>query len=462
MFRLRDDLSQLVKIMDRQTIESLIDGIDSTLGPEAGPEQVEEIAVELLSNLTYGTVSATASSGTSAHITPDEVIVHVRLSDCNSRLASTVVALGYDKLRRTTSNLPESFRDYFRKAELNVPKITLKVDGLGELLKGFSAAEMIKIVTTLEQAAIDGTFNRVQLLRLKAGKNDSASYLLPHLSDLLSACSMAEIDIEIGSKTVGLRAQDLLDVAKALMHSDDNESRMSSLTVSCNTSTESNSFALLRGDLRVDLSLSVWPQLEEARNDLPAGACYTDRYGVLGNVGLDLATRGLSILEQMISSDRMIVKEHRLGTVSLSLNKPNEGSSPAGIWAGLPVDASSTNGASRASAVLLRNGLLSKMSTTNGVQVVSDGLLVSNALKNEVGVSYDFPPAELAGFLVEAFADAVESGMSKRLRLVRIETSGDDDRSRLHTAGTIDRIEGMSGWTDEHFARGGAMIPPIG
>ncbi|GMQ81078.1 MAG: hypothetical protein BMS9Abin05_0508 [Rhodothermia bacterium] len=461
MFRVRDAASNFVDTMDRKTIERLVDGIDSALGPETGPTQIEEIAVDILSNLSFGSAATSESSGIRGHISPEEVVVHVRLSDCSSRLAATVVARGYDKLRRLTSQLPESFRDFFRKADLKVPNISLIVDGVAALLKGFSASDIIDIVTTLERAAIDSTFDRVQLLKLQAGKNDSASFLLPHLSDLLSACSLAEIDIEIGSREVGLRSQDLLDVARALMHADHHEDDRSLLTVSCNTSTESNPFALLRGDLRFDLSVSLWPQLEEARNDLPIGACYSDRYEILGHVGLDLAKKGRAILEKLVASSLEIEKEDSLGSVYLSLNTPGEGPSPAGIWAGLPVGVNSTSGASRASAILLRNGLLSKMSATNRVKVVSDGLPISNTLRNVVGVSSDLPPAELAGFLVEVFADAVESGMSKRLRIVRLGNSEDDEQSLLHTTGTIDRIDRTSGWSDEHFTRGGALIPPL-
>ena len=447
--------------MDRRTLERLVDGIDSALGPEAVPTRVEEIAVDMISNLASGQAVSFDQSNSLDNISPEEVIIHVRLSDCSSRLASTVVAHCYDKVRRRTSQISEGFRDFFRKADLNVPKLILHIDGAAELLKGFSSSDIIEIVTTIEQAAIDATFDRVQLLRLRAGKNDSASWLLPHLPDLLSTCSIGEFEVEIGSRETGLRAQDLLDVTRALLRAKVKDDNHPHLTVSCNAATTANPFVRLRGDLRIDLAISLWPHLDRARESLPIGACYTDRYELLGQVGDDLAKQGASVLENLITSVLETKKEDSAGSVFLSLNAPSSGSSPAGIWAGFPVGVDLGSGANKASAILLRNGLLSRMGLSDQVEVVLDGLPVFNSLKNSIGVSPELPPAELAGFLVEQFADAIEAGRSKHLRLSVLETSnGLGISSSIQATGTIERVE-SKGWADEHFTRGGALIPPL-
>ena len=107
---------------------------------------------------------------------------------------------------------------------------------------------------------------------------------------------------------------------------------------------------------------------------------------------------------------------------------------------------------------------VSTMRTTgvsDQVEVVLDGLPVFNSLRNSIGVSPELPPAELAGFLVEQFADAIEAGRSKYLRLsVLGGSNGLGIPSSIQATGMIERV-GSKGWADEHFTRGGALIPPL-
>jgi len=445
----------------RTTIESIVDTIDNALGPDADPAQVENLAIEVLSGMRAGETLVSENDALPGTIDPREVAIHVRVDDCGSRLASTVLAHCYDKIRRLTSSLPSASKDFFGSEHTHVPFTSLHVHGAANLMKDFSASEVVEIAGAIEQAAVDCGFDRIELLHLKAGKGESVANLLTSIPDILNACQKSAVCVELGSSSVGLRAQELLDTAEILLHSSRLGDEYPRITCTANAVPDFWSFRHHRGAVRIDLHVSVWPLLEVARQELPIDACYGDRHTVLGSVGQQAWRQSQDALLKMMATLKTDSNQVGSGEIYLSIDAPGEGPLAAGIWAGIPVDMVADGSASRAAACLLERGLLSGVVCTSDATVLSDAWPLTYSLRNVYAVDSSMAPAELAGYLVEAFAHPIRDNRPRWLQIVPIASATHQDGIRVGgVAGIVPFVERNTGWQNEHFARGGALIPP--
>ena len=455
--------------MDRTTIRRIVDGIDTALGPDAKSSQVEEIALEMLSRTDVRQNSRLLGDQSRGTISPESLVVHVRVDDCTSRLASTVVAHCYDKLRRLTTDVPASCRHFFDSAGHRIPDIELRVHGAELLVKGFPVSECIEILSSINAAGIDASFDRIKLLKLSSGKSGSASYLLSALPDLMTACPDSGFEIEIGSRRTGLRSQELLDLSRAALRPGALSSCGNRFILSCNSANTSSIFQSIRGDIKIDLSLAAWPQLSNVQSHLAVGACYTDRFNLLGQTGVELYKKGHAVLSDLCDSVGQPSGSDLIGNIELSLDASGEGPLASGSWTGLPVESLSASGADRAAALLLKEGLSSEIGPSQNVVVTADGLPVSNTIRNFRRVSTGLSEVELAGYLVDEFSDMIVAGTTKMIAL--LGTTEDESRNSRaasssfsqklrHVSGPVETIEGQNGWSEGHFSRGGALIPP--
>lgn len=449
--------------MQRTTIESIVNSIDSALGPEADAAQVENLAIKVLSSMRTGETVQSENDTSPGTVDAREVAIHVRVDDCGSRLAPTVIAHCYDKIRRLTSGLPSASKDFFGAEHVHVPVVSLHVHGAANLMKDFSASDVVEIASAVEQAAVDCGFDRIELLHLKAGKSETVASLLSSIPDILGACPKSAVSVELGSSAVGIRAQELLDTAEMLLHSHRLNDEYPRITCTANAAPDFWLFRHYPGAVRIDLHVSVWPLLEMARQKLPIDACYGDRHTVLASVGQQAWRQSQGALNRMMATLQTDSDQVGSGGISLSIDAPGEGPLAAGIWAGIPIDMVADGSASRAAASLLKSGLLSGATSSPDVSIISDARPLTYSLRNVHAVDSGMAPAELAGYLIEAFTCPVRDNQPRWLQIVPVASATEQDGIRLGgVAGIVPFVERNTGWQNEHFTRGGALIPPRG
>lgn len=452
--------------MQRSTVEKVIDKIGSALGPNADVDLVEKIASDILSGLPAdsGTgVSPSVERDAARWVSPLQIIVHVSLSDCTSRLPATIVAKAYDKIRRSSGSIPTQAKRFFQSSEISVPRTTLALHGTVGLLEGFRASECLEIAATLEQGAIDSGFDCVNLLDINLEHEGSQLELLKMVPAILKASTISSVRVQLGSSTYGIRALELYALAETLLSPDaSSESTGPRISVNCNAAVAfGHDFRGQGTAARLDLDVSVWPLLDTARNDLPKDACFGDRLNALGSIGRRLYKDGACILDGLCSAVSQTDAVVKPGLVSLCLDAPGDGPGATGIWAGFPVGPDTEGSASRTSAIFLREALLSDLNQNDMVDIVSDGLPVSYSLRNIQAAPAETSVAELAGQLLEIFTSAVRDHRFRAIQLVPVSNSGSSEG--VHVAGVsgiVSVARCTSGWLDRHFSCGGTIVPP--
>ncbi len=456
--------------MQESTVRQIVEKIDTALGPDARASHVEKIAADILTDLSIATAGTTGdrvnpdSPGPTEWIVPNRVSAHLSLSDCTSRLSATVLAKTYDKIRRLGGSLPPIARRTLEQAGVNVPPVSLVLHGTEDLLLGYRKSDMLEIVSTIEQSATDAGFEAIDLLCISLEKDGSRTDLLDILPELLKSTSRTRVRIRIGSSATGVRAVEILSTAQTLFSTETCSDTIGPrVALCCNTRGMGPGENLIGGtgdQVRVDLNLSIWPLLDSVRSDLPVDACYGDRTALLASVGRRLAVAGTDLLDSMADLLGPGNIPGAGGVLSLSLNAQGEGPTSAGIWAGFPVSPAVDDSASRASALFLREGLLSDIENKMTVRVISDGLPLTYSLRNIRAVSTQMTPPDLAGYLVEIFAPAIKDGHTRWLSIVGSESAARDSSVQIPgVSGSVPLVDRKTGWKSEHFSCGGSILP---
>jgi Uncharacterised ACR (DUF711) len=441
------------------SINRLVDQLEAQLGDSATPELVERLATILINDrpgtADHSTELPDAGNPDLRWTSPVSVGIGVSLLGCGSRLSATVSAHAYDVIRRSTSTLPTRLRRLFSESGMHVPDIRLVVSDAADLLYPFDTTEALRISSMISAASEDCGFDSVDLLSLDLAASPVHAELLPLIPDILNNCSGAYVNINLGSTHEGVRSDDVYAAALILLSMSTQSARRISLSVNGEDSRKSSGTEL-------SLVLSVWPLLEAVRSDAGPETCYSDRLAVLGYTGRLIRSLGDRILDQMLtacsSEDRSTVR----GRCSVCIDEPGHGPVSAGIWAGFPLDSQSFGAAGRLSGLFLRHGLLRDSATASDESVLSDGLPLTDSIRNILGVPEFTRPAMLAAFLASAFMYPVQSSTGKWIRILPVEQNPDGMGVYLpDIPGIVPVLDDMEPWMDGHFTCRGMIIPAM-
>jgi len=458
--------------MRREIIEQIVDQLGVELGPGGDIRDVEQRAVAELERLRkkQSAVPAfTAAASPSGDVVPLNVDVHLRVEDCAGRLASTVASHLYDKIRRLTSRLaPDLVKTMALRGDVKVP-LRLVIHGAARLVLSFSASEKITVFRSIEQGALDAGFNGVNLLSLRAGKGESAVALMPLLPDLLRACPTAGVGFEVGSSSVGIRGKELLDLARILAGSLVEPSLPERLVLSCNAFPNSLSVENQTADVRVDLTVSAWPLLQAVAAGVSDEICYRDRMELLSAAGQASWNLGAGMLDDLGSVAADVLSRLDAGAPSydgngfllLSVDHPDTGPGPSTLLLGLPVEEGNDPTCPSAAAAMLRRGVLAGLPREAPVEVVTDGLPLTESMRNVGAFEKNLSPPQLAGLLLRLFSPGVLHGYGRWFRLREMDATDGPSMLFGGDSTSIPVLAAVPGWSSEHFERGGAIVPPV-
>jgi hypothetical protein len=393
-------------------------------------------------------------------IAPQRIDLSLSVLDCSSRLVSTARSRVYDKIRRHVSTVPVRIRDFLREAGVPPPRIHLNLIGLREALSGLTASEFLSVCLAAEQGALDEGVDLIRLgeIDVAGGATDESDISM--IPDLLGQCVFSELNLNLASSLHGGNARDIYATALVLLLDQFTPEASARLILSANSTLSALPMPISLDELNLESVNSVWPMMSSMRGELPVDACYTDTSIALSFIGTRLTEGSIALQSDLVASLQSADINISGRTVKLTIDAPGEGPLPAGVWCGLPLAAYAGAASGKAAASLLGQRLTSSPSASRR-PVESDNLPLSDSIRNFHAVSVQTLPADLAGALVRELTRVAALEGHKYFRIVRVNESPSAQGVSLDFVnGTVPFLPIETGWSPDHFSKGGLIISP--